>query len=63
MEAALAPDSVERRRAIAMAWYLDPQSMHLSTLKKADIDAAVKEFGALNIFMPKRGERADPAAI
>jgi len=63
MEAALAPDSVERRRAISMAWYLDPQSMHLSTLKKADIDAAVKEFGALNIFLPKRGERADPAAI
>jgi tetratricopeptide (TPR) repeat protein len=63
MEAALAPDSVERRRAIAMAWYLDPQSVHLSTLKKADIDAAVKEFGALNIFLPKRGERTDPAAI
>jgi len=63
MEAALAPDSVERRRAIAMAWYLDPQSMHLSTLKKADIDAAVKECGALNMFLPKRGERADPAAI
>ena len=62
MEAALAPDSVERQRAIAMAWYLDPQSMHLSTLKKADIDAAVKAFGALNIFLPKT-ERADPATI
>jgi hypothetical protein len=63
MEAALAPDSVERQRAIAMAWYLDPQSMHLSTLKKADIDAAVKAFGALNIFLPKRTERTNPATI
>ena len=63
MEATLAPDSVERQRAIAMAWYLDPQSMHLSTLKKADIEAAVKAFGALNIFLPKRTERTNPAVI
>ena len=63
MEASLASDPVERQRAIAMAWYLDPQSMHLSTLKKVDIDAAVKAFGALNIFLPKRRERADPATI
>jgi hypothetical protein len=34
MEAALAPDSVERRRAIVMAWYLEPQFMHLCALKK-----------------------------
>jgi len=63
MEATLSPDSVERKRAIAMAWYLDPQSMHLSTLKKADIDAAVKAFGGLNIFLPKSRERTDPATI
>jgi hypothetical protein len=46
-----------------MAWYLDPKSMHLSTLKQADIDAAVKACGALNIFLPKRRERPDPATI
>ena len=63
MEAALTPDSAERQRAIAMAWYLDPKSMHLSTLKQADIDAAVKACGALNIFLPKRRERPDPATI
>ena len=63
MEATLSPDSVERKRAIAMAWYLDPQSMHLSTLKKADIDAAVKAFGGLNIFLPNSRERTDPATI
>lgn len=63
MEASLATDSVERQRAIAMAWYLDPQSVHLSTLKKVDIDAAVKAFGALNMFLPKRREGADPATI
>lgn len=51
--AALTPDQVERARAIAMAHYLDPKSVHLSSFKKSEIDEAVRKFGSVNVFLGK----------
>jgi len=51
MEAKLSTNPVERKRAMAMAFYLDPKSERLATLKRSEIDAAVKEFGASNLFL------------
>jgi hypothetical protein len=57
IEAKLSTNPGERRRAIAMAFYLDPKSERLATLKKAEIDTAVKEFGSSNMFLnPKRNQ-------
>jgi tetratricopeptide (TPR) repeat protein len=52
--AALTPDPVERQKAIAMAHYLDPKSVHLSSFKKSEIDEAVRMFGSVNIFLGKK---------
>lgn len=45
MEATLTRDPKDRRRALAMAYYLDPRSLHLESFKKAEIEQAVQEFG------------------
>jgi hypothetical protein len=50
MEAKLSDDSPARRRAIAMAHYLDPLSERLSTVPKPTIEAAVKDLGRTNPF-------------
>jgi hypothetical protein len=50
MEAKLSNDSPARRRAIAMAHYLDPLSDRLATLPKSVIEAAVSEFARTNPF-------------
>jgi hypothetical protein len=58
LEATLTPDSLDRKRAIAMAFYLDPKSTRLSSLKKSEIDDAVRAFASANIFLrAERGER------
>jgi len=63
LEAVLTSDAQDRKRAIAMGQYLDPQSAHLSTLPKAEIDEAVRQFGPMNAFLPRShavGESAAP---
>ncbi len=50
LEAKLTKNPVERKRAMAMAFYLDPKSESLSELDKSEIDAAVKTFGKSNPF-------------
>jgi hypothetical protein len=57
LEAKLSANPVDRRRAMAMAFYLDPKSERLAKLNKSEIDAAVKEFGSSNLFLkPKHNE-------
>lgn len=48
LESKLIKNPVERRRAVAMTFYLDPKSESLLALDKAEIDAAVKAFGKSN---------------
>lgn len=50
VEAKLATDPAERRRAIAMAHYLDRNSERLASLPKAEVDAALKESAHRNPF-------------
>jgi hypothetical protein len=54
LEATLTSNPEERQKAIAMTFYLDPNSPHLSSFKKSDIDDAVKLFGPANIFLKKK---------
>ncbi|MFL6579740.1 MAG: hypothetical protein ACJ8G2_03275, partial [Burkholderiales bacterium] len=51
MEAKLSMNKVERRRAIAMAAYLDRRSERLRSLTKEEVDAIVKEFANQNPFL------------
>ncbi len=51
MEAKLSADSVERRRAIGMANYLDPKSERLKSVRKTERDAAIKDFVDRNPFL------------
>jgi tetratricopeptide (TPR) repeat protein len=51
LEASLVKNPAERKRAVAMAFYLDPKSERLSAFDKAEIDAAVKTFGKSNPFL------------
>lgn len=51
LEAKLAKSPDERRRAIAMAFYLDPKSERLSAFNQAEIDAATKAFAKSNPFL------------
>ena len=46
--------SQDRRRAIAMAYYLDRNSVRLNTIPKREIERAVKEFGRRNPFLNMR---------
>jgi len=55
LEATLTLDSSDRQRAIAMTYYLDPNSAHLASFSKSEIEAAVRQFGSANIFLRKRG--------
>lgn len=54
MEAKLSNNKTERKRAIAMAFYLDPQSDRLGSIAQKERDAAVKEFGRRNPFLRKK---------
>ncbi len=51
MEAKLADSSISRNRAIAMAFYLDPQSDRLGHVPKKEIDLALKQFRDKNPFL------------
>jgi len=51
MEAKLSTNASERRRAIAMAYYLDKNSERLAAVRKDDIDAAIKEYEGRNPFL------------
>lgn len=51
LEAALTADPVQRAKAIAMAYYLDPKSAHLAEFKRSEIDDAVKSYSKFNIFL------------
>jgi hypothetical protein len=63
LEVALAPNSEERKRAIAMVAYLDPQSAHLARLKRSEVDEAVKQFAGANIFLAPQATRSKRDAI
>ena len=52
--AKLSQDGQDRRRAIAMAYYLDRNSVRLNTIPKREIERAVKEFGRRNPFLNMR---------
>jgi hypothetical protein len=51
LEARLSKNPAERKRAMAMVFYLDPTSESLSAFDKAEVDAAVKTFGKSNPFL------------
>ena len=51
MEARLTTNANDRRRAMAMAYYLDRNSERLASLPQAAIKAAVKEFANRNPFL------------
>ncbi|WP_411881762.1 tetratricopeptide repeat protein [Polaromonas sp. YR568] len=51
LEARLTKNPAGRKRAVAMAFYLDPKSESLSAFKQAEIDAATKAFGQSNPFL------------
>ncbi len=51
MDAKLSGEGPERRRAIAMAYYLDRNSERLKSVPKREIERAVKEFGPRNPFL------------
>lgn len=51
MQAELDHDKAGRRRAIAMAAYLDPGSERLAKLPKAEVAGAVRAFKGLNPFL------------
>jgi hypothetical protein len=53
MEAKLSTDIKDRRRAIAMAFYLDRNSERLHSVPKEEIDSAVKEFADRNPFLQR----------
>lgn len=53
IEAKLSPDVRARRRAIAMAHYLDPGSERISRLAPSEVRAALKEFAGRNPFLRK----------
>jgi len=55
VEARLATDQDERRRAIAMTHYLDKNSERLAKLPQQEVAAAVKEFAERNPFRPAAG--------
>jgi hypothetical protein len=63
LEARLTKNPVERKRAIAMLFYLDPKSESLSTFDRAEVDAAVKMFGAANPFLKSAPKVAKKDAI
>jgi hypothetical protein len=52
LEATLTTDPLDRQRALAMTFYLDPHSAHLAAFKRAEVDAAVRMFSGRNIFRP-----------
>ena len=54
MEANLSEDSPARRRAIAMAHYLDPYSERLNTLPSSTVEAATVAFGNANPFRQRQ---------
>ncbi len=51
MEAILTDNKADRKRAIGMASYLDPQSEMLGQISKKDREIAVKEFKGKNPFL------------
>jgi tetratricopeptide (TPR) repeat protein len=51
MEARLTTNANDRRRATAMAYYLDRNSERLASIPRADIKAAVREFAKRNPFL------------
>jgi hypothetical protein len=51
MDAKLSADGADRRRAIAMAYYLDGNSERLKGFQKRDVENTVKEFGHRNPFL------------
>ncbi|MGZ8906734.1 MAG: hypothetical protein ACXW1U_13560 [Methylobacter sp.] len=63
MEAKLSNNKAERKRAIAMAFYLDPQSERLGKVPQKERKAAVKEFGGKNPFLRKKSEKKEAAPL
>jgi hypothetical protein len=63
IEARLAPDPQQRQWAIAMTYYLDPQSQRLSVFSAAEIEAAVKASQGRNPFLPRAVKSKGGAAI
>ena len=62
VDAKLSQDGQDRRRAIAMAYYLDRNSVRLNTIPKHEIERAVKEFGPRNPFLNMRAKAEENPA-
>jgi hypothetical protein len=62
MQAELETNATQRRRAIAMAAYLDPGSERLAKISKAEVAKARRAFRDLNPFLQKAG-KARPGSI
>lgn len=56
LEAKLTSNPMDRKRALAMAYYLDPKSERLAGFKQSEIDEAVKAFGKSNPFLKKHSQ-------
>lgn len=63
LEARLTKDPAQRQRAIAMTYYLDPQSQRLSTFSAAEIAAATKAFQGRNPFLKRATKSQGSAAV
>jgi tetratricopeptide (TPR) repeat protein len=62
IEAKLSPNPQERRRAMAMTYYLDRNSERLSRLPQGEVKAAAKEYAARNPFARPALERSKEKA-
>ncbi|MEO5661543.1 MAG: hypothetical protein ABIQ90_17370 [Polaromonas sp.] len=63
LEARLTKNPAERKRALAMLFYLDPKSEGLSAVAQPEIDAAVKALGKSNPFLSINPEVVKKEAI
>ncbi|MDB6159199.1 MAG: hypothetical protein JWO04_2905 [Gammaproteobacteria bacterium] len=63
LEATLTHDPGDRKRAIAMTYYLDRKSQHLSAFKKPEIDEAVRMYERSNVFLKEKIVKANDKAI
>jgi tetratricopeptide (TPR) repeat protein len=63
LEATLTHDPQDRKRAIAMTYYLDRKSQHLAAFKKSEIDEAVRMYEHSNVFVKKKVIKTNDRAI
>jgi hypothetical protein len=63
LEARVSRNPVERKRAMAMLFYLDPKSETLTAFDRPEVEAAVKAYGKSNPFLDIKPEVVKKEAI